>query len=102
MQAATLAPRSVDTLLNLLPMIANLPDSHQMLRTIINHFLDEGDESAYGVMNAVTATARDATDRQVKWNLEALGGAIPAKLEWIPRQDRGFARRGRVRQPQNQ
>jgi len=84
MQAATVANRTVDALLNLLPLISHFPNNHQMLRTIIDNFLTEGDETAYGMMNAVTATARDTSDRRVKWELEALGGGIPAKLEWQP------------------
>lgn len=99
MQAATVTPRSVDTLLNLLPLMSALPNSNELLRTIIDHFLDEGDETAYGVMNAVTATARDTRDRRVKWDLEALGGGIPAKLEWTPSPDQSSAECRPTRQP---
>ncbi len=97
MQAATVANRSVDVLLNLLPFISHFPNNHQMLRTIIDNFLAEGDQTAYGMMNAVTATARDTRDRQVKWELEALGGGIPAKLEWQPQQPQRSRGRSEIR-----
>jgi len=39
------------------------------------------------VLNAITALARDTADPEQKWNLEELGGGIPAFLENDPTPD---------------
>ena len=36
------------------------------------------DPTYYGVMNAVTAVARETTDPETKWRVEQFGGSIPA------------------------
>jgi hypothetical protein len=38
----------------------------------------EGDRSAFGFMNAITATARETRDPELKWQLEELGGGVPS------------------------
>ena len=39
------------------------------------------DRTAYGVMNAVTATAREAGDAGMRWEMEELGGAVVARVD---------------------
>ncbi len=41
-------------------------------------FLESEDHSAFDLMNAVTAVARDQRDPEVRWRLEELGGGVPA------------------------
>ena len=71
-----------DFALHLLPLLARLP--HDMIGYAVNQIFREfeagADRSGYGLMNAVTATARDATDPEMAWKLEELGGGIPAHL----------------------
>jgi hypothetical protein len=72
--------READMALMLLPMLARLPGdaAQRMLQQIMGNFGREGDRSQFGLMNAVTATARDTRDPEMRWRLEELGGAIPA------------------------
>jgi hypothetical protein len=73
-----------DLTLNLMPMLSKLPRAHaaRIVQDILAHFHRDKDRSRYGLMNAVTATARQSRDPDVRWRLEELGGAIPA---WLPR-----------------
>jgi hypothetical protein len=45
---------------------------------IMETFLEDDDRSAFGLMNAVTSVARDQDDPEVRWQLEELGGGVPA------------------------
>ena len=45
---------------------------------IVETFLEDDDRSAFGLMNAVTSVARDQDDPEVRWQLEELGGGVPA------------------------
>jgi len=47
-----------------------------LLPGVMDRFDEENDRSAFGLMNAVTALARDTADPELRWQLEALGGAI--------------------------
>ncbi|MGO8753222.1 MAG: hypothetical protein ACLQNE_45370 [Thermoguttaceae bacterium] len=43
---------------------------------IFRRFNAETDKSVFGLMNAVTSTARDESNPEVRWRLEELGGEI--------------------------
>ena len=43
--------------------------------------------SAFGLMNAVTSLARDTEDPELRWELEELGGGVPALLKPRVRRD---------------
>ena len=45
---------------------------------IVETFLEDDDRSAFGLMNAVTSVARDQDDPEIRWQLEELGGGVPA------------------------
>jgi hypothetical protein len=49
----------------------------QVVQMIFDRFAAEGDHSRFGLMNAVTATARDTADPELRWRLEELGGGVP-------------------------
>jgi hypothetical protein len=70
----------VDLALNMLPLLSRLPreSAAQLLGEIMRRFSQEADQSQFGLMNAVTALARDTRDPGTRWRLEELGGAIPA------------------------
>jgi len=82
----TAAATPADMALYLLPALARMPRAtmRRMLPMIIEHFKSAGDESAFGLMNAVTALARDAEDPETRWDLEAVGGMIPGRLARKP------------------
>lgn len=56
----------------------NDQEAGQALRQIVHRFEQVNDRSAFGLMNAVTSTARDAGDPDLRWQLEMLGGEIAA------------------------
>jgi hypothetical protein len=77
-RSAVLTP--ADMAINMLPMLSRLParEATQMIRLIADRFVQEGDQSRFGLMNAVTSLARDTADPELRWRLEELGGAVPA------------------------
>lgn len=85
MRSATLA--EADQFLNLLPVLStalnHLPakQAGQIVQQILGRFTRDGDRSGFGLMNAVTATARDTRDPDLRWRLEEFGGGIPALLK---------------------
>jgi hypothetical protein len=68
-----------DLALNLLPLLAHLPSetAGQLFQQIMDRFNQGADRSRFGLMNAVTALARDTRDPETRWRLEELGGGIP-------------------------
>jgi hypothetical protein len=68
----------VDVALSLLPLLSRLSVgfSAKLLPQILDRFFHDGDRSQFGLANAVTAVARDASDPDLRWNLEELGGGI--------------------------
>jgi hypothetical protein len=67
-------------MLNLAPFLSRLPKEHlqRFLRDVMAQFKEEKDPTRYGLMNAVTATARQARDPELRWRMEELGGAVAA------------------------
>ena len=82
-----------DLALNMLPMLSQLSKSvgAEVLSHILDLFFRDGDQSQFGLANAVTAVARETRDPDVRWNLEEFGGGVCARA--IPRHpaDRGGA-----------
>jgi hypothetical protein len=70
----------IDFALTMMPFISRLPAAQVsgILGEIFKRFFDEPDRSRFGLMNAVTSVARDTRDREWRWRLEELGGAIGA------------------------
>jgi hypothetical protein len=68
--------------LNMLSQLAHwrgqFPEA--VLQQVLQQFFREDDRSQFGLMNAVTATARETRDPDLRWRLEELGGAIPALI----------------------
>ena len=67
-------------MLNLAPFLSRLPAEHvqRFLRDVMAEFRDGKDRTRYGLMNAVTATARRTSDPELRWRMEELGGAVAA------------------------
>ena len=64
----------------MLSMMAVMHGHTALIEMIARDFMRAEDQSAYGLLNAVTATARETTDPETKWTLEKIGGSIPARI----------------------
>jgi hypothetical protein len=53
-------------------------DEVDLLFTVVDRYRTDGDPSRFGLANAITATARDVQDPDLKWELEKLGGSVAA------------------------
>jgi hypothetical protein len=82
MRAAVAVEAEAGQILTLMSHFPGLPQSlrRRLLADILNRFTREGDSSVFGLMNAVTAVARDTRDPELRWRLEELGGGVPALL----------------------
>ena len=47
---------------------------------IMFRFMEGGDSTVFGLMNAVTSVARHIRDPETRWRLEMLGGTVPARV----------------------
>jgi hypothetical protein len=79
-----------DFALTVLPLLDRLPEASRahMMGLIAGRFFSGEDRSRYGVMNAVTAVARDTRDPDLKWRLEEIGGRVAA-MQPVPRRQVG-------------
>jgi hypothetical protein len=84
---------AADLELSVLSMLGRFPKevAAQVLGSIMHRFVEERDDSRFGLMNAVTSVARDTRDPRLRWRLEELGGGIPVAAEG-PRPMLGPAR----------
>jgi len=67
-------------MIHVLPLLSRQPSplTAEMLRRLTDEFARAADDTLYGVMNAITAVARETRDPEMRWQLEAYGGGIPA------------------------
>jgi hypothetical protein len=84
-----------DIALNMLPMLSRLPTAQasHLFGSIAERFFQEGEQTRFGLMNAVTSLARDTDDPELRWRLEELGGAVPAARHPVRQPDRSAAAR---------
>jgi hypothetical protein len=80
MQRAIRHPASV--LINVLPWLGGMPRSNiaAFVGSVMERFVRQGDESAFGLINAVTSIARDTKDPERKWRIEEFGGTMLALI----------------------
>jgi hypothetical protein len=76
---ATYRPDTALTAMSMLVRHLNDVPNNTML-DIMEHLRMESDRGAFGIMNAVTAVARDTRDPEHRWRLEEIGGGVPAML----------------------
>jgi hypothetical protein len=81
------AQTQADLAIHLIPLLSRLPQRHsvELISRVVDHFASEGDDSVFGLANAVTRIARDEPDPKVRWDLEELGGSVPSLLRPVPR-----------------
>jgi hypothetical protein len=82
-----------DMTIALMPTLSRLGAAGRdpVLRNVMSRFFSEGDRSRFGLMNAVTSVARDTPDPELRWELEELGGSIPAAVSPSPLRRAGAA-----------
>jgi len=92
-KVASTTQRLADVELDLIPGLLRMPAPRRdVLRAeITGRFVREGDYSLFGLLNAVTSTARDREDPDTRWRLEELGGAIACQVPFVPDSDRAAA-----------
>jgi hypothetical protein len=86
-----------DLALNLLPLLSQFSTGGNvaLVSQIMDQFFRDGDQSRFGLANAVTAIARDTRDPDARWNLEELGGGIAIGIVTHPSADSGRAAKAR-------
>jgi hypothetical protein len=86
----------VNIALMMMPMLARLPShaSTEILKRFARGFAEGRDRSRFGFMNAVTSTARDTRDPEVRWRLEEFGGMVASGI--APRNPRPASTSRRV------
>jgi hypothetical protein len=86
-----------DLAMAMLPMLSRLSaGSHAgLLGQIMEQFFRDGDQSRFGLANAVTAIARDTRDPDLRWNLEEFGGGIAVRI--VPRHPGAGGRAAKAR-----
>ncbi len=76
----TAQERQADLALEMLAFMSSHTHSRrgaQMLMEVMKRFQKESDSSQFGLMNAITALARDTPDPEMQWELETFGGGVP-------------------------
>lgn len=93
-EARTALDRQADFFLSMLPLLSRLPTeaAHEYLALIFDEYQHAGDHSRFGLMNAVTAVARETADPRMRWRLEEYGGGIPVVVSYTPDLDSPAAR----------
>lgn len=68
----------IDAALTLMPLLSRLSSggNFDVLSQILGRFFLDGDQSRFGLANAITAIARDTRNPSLRWDLEELGGGI--------------------------
>ena len=103
-QMRKMSNTQIDTAINISSLLQDvLKDfGDELIESVLKEFFSQEDMSLYGVMNAITAVARETKDPQEKWDLEELGGGIGAKLLPIVDPDSNVARNTRPAEPQKE
>lgn len=80
MRLAKESPGDIDLLLSMMAEFVNVDDQtkESLLNQVSRRYEAEEDRSLFGLMNAVTSVARDTPNPETKWELETLGGGVPA------------------------
>lgn len=70
--------QQVDLALAMMPMLSQVSAdvAGRLFGEVLERFFQDGDSSRFGLANAVTATARETRDPELRWSLEEFGGGI--------------------------
>ena len=95
---------TADAMVALMPLLSRLSTGKNadLVSRIISKFFQDGDRSLFGFANAVTATARETRDADLRWDLEEIGGRIAVGALPQPRlPGAAAAARRRRREPES-
>lgn len=69
-----------ESMISMLPILDRVSgDQREFIIDMLGREMEHAyDGTYYGVMNAITAVARETPDPETKWQLEVFGGSIPA------------------------
>jgi hypothetical protein len=70
------ADLAIGMMANLRRMTAKFPDSSNFTKRILDQFFEERDRSHYGLINAITAVARETREPERRWELESFAGSL--------------------------
>lgn len=78
--------READVLLEMISMLRDLPgqDESRILIDLLEQFTNEREPTRFGLMNAITAVARETYDPELRWRLEEMGGGVPVQARPRP------------------
>jgi hypothetical protein len=90
----TTLEQEADMVMSLMPLLSRLPveQASEMVARIMGEYHEARDRSLFGLMNAVTAVARETTDPETRWDLEEYGGGMALALLSSPVRDDSAAR----------
>ena len=77
----------MDQLPRIMRAINHFSITPEIIDKILERFFRHEPQTGYGLMNAITAMARKERDAERKWNLERIGGGVPAFLLGLPEVD---------------
>lgn len=74
--------REINLSLHVLPIADRLQPqfARAVMSAVFKEWTHAGDSSAFGMMNAITAVARQTADHETRWQLEEIGGSLPARV----------------------
>ena len=79
-EVRTLAGASLDRAFMLVTLMQRVRSfDNATVREVLRRMLSDG-ATGYSMMNAITSVARDTSDPETRWRLEAAGGGVPALL----------------------
>jgi len=84
MRRAIARKGSVEMLIALIGSLPDVASKRTLVATLLDEFDAAGDRSQFGVMNAITAVARQTRDPETRWRLEELGGGSLAVMPKAP------------------
>jgi hypothetical protein len=80
MRSSLEKPADIDMLISIAAMLPDTAMQREFVRLVMSEFIQGQDHSQFGVINAVTAVARETRDPATRWRLEELGGSVLATL----------------------
>lgn len=70
----------IDLLISISAMLGDTAMQRDFIQMVMSEFAQRRDRSQFGMINAVTAVARETRDPATRWRREELGGGILATL----------------------
>ena len=84
------AEMAADLMLTILPYLLRATGAQRegFISSVLTQFSASDDQTAYGLVNAVTSVARDTRDPEARWRLEEAGGSLLSYAQVLATDDR--------------